>query len=127
MVVKPTSVEFLGGSMSADSHHSVFWRRSCIDPKRSTLVSLELNLNQIDSTVGSCAPHFPKRKDAYRFSVDRAAGYLPRPDGKSLLDEDGQQVRPNTLFQQVSTSSCFSFSCPSSSERVLEAHAHSLW
>jgi len=126
MIVKPTRVEFLGGPMSPDSHHSLFRRRSCIDPKGGALVGLELDLNQVDSTVRSGTPHFPKGKDVHRFSVNRAAGYPSRSDGKSLLNKNRQDMRPNTLYQHVFTSFCFSFSCPSSSERVLEAHAYSL-
>jgi len=126
MIMKPTRVEFLHGPVPADGHHPFFQRRSCIDPKGCALVSLELDFNQIDSTVGSSTPHFPKRKDVHALSVDLAAGFSPRSDGKSSLDQSGQQMCPNTLYEQIFTSFCFLFSCPSSSEPILEGHAHPL-
>src|SRR5260370_983372 len=126
MIVKPARVEFLDGPVPAGSHHSVFRRRSCVDPKGCALVSHELDLNQIDSTIGSSAPHFPKRKDVRTFSVDRAAGFSPRSYGKSSPHQRRKQMCPNALYQQIFTSFCFSFSCSSSSEPFLEGHAQSL-
>jgi hypothetical protein len=47
---------FFGGSMSTESHHSLFRHRTRVDPKGSASVSHELDLNQIDFPAGSGAP-----------------------------------------------------------------------
>jgi hypothetical protein len=51
VIVKSTRIELLGGSMPTKSHHSLFRHCAGVDPKSSALISHELDLHQIDSSI----------------------------------------------------------------------------
>jgi hypothetical protein len=124
MIVKPTRIQFLWGPMSSGSHHSLFRHCTRIEPKGCALISHELDLDQVYSPIRSGAPQEPKGKRPYRFSLDRITVRQWR-SFESSLDQRRQQMRPNTLYQQIFTSFCFFFLRPSSFKLVPEAHAHS--
>src|ERR1041384_4133531 len=109
--------------MSTESHHSVFRHPTCVNPKRGSSITRELNFNQIDSSVRSCPPQEPQRKRLHELSVDWVfVGF--RSENESSLDEDGQNMSPNAFQQKLSMSSYFLFLCPSSSEPLLQRRAH---
>src|ERR1041385_7611269 len=109
--------------MSTESHHSVFRHPTCVNPKRGSSITRELNFNQIDSSVRSCAPQEPQRKRPHELSVDGVFVCM-RSSDESSLNEDGQNMIPNAFQQKLSMSSYLLFLCPSSSELLLQRRAH---
>src|ERR1051326_9489123 len=109
--------------MSTESHHSVFRHPTCVNPKRGSSITRELNFNQIHSPVRSCPPQEPQRKRLHELSVDWVfVGF--RSENESSLDEDGQNMSPNAFQQKLSMSSYLLFLCPSRSELLLQRRAH---
>jgi hypothetical protein len=56
VIVESSRIELLGGPMSTKSNHSPFRHRAGVDPKRSALISHELDFGQIDSSIWPSAP-----------------------------------------------------------------------
>src|ERR1051325_345452 len=69
-LVQPADTNLFSRPMPGYSHHALFRGDPYVNPKRGASITCELNFDQIDSSVRSCAPQEPQRKRPHELSVD---------------------------------------------------------